>query len=780
MLAFIDFLRDNLYWILFVLGVISLLIYFIKLGRLFNIAKVLLDSCEMIYFGEFVISIPDDNDFSDADLEFYIKIENDFKRNNFDLISDFYEEPSVNLFPNTKGFGRAMCDEKGWMNAVFADIVTKDINGKIISSCKTVSLSTLFSNDIILDTIPKKYDNNFFLIEQVIKKHIPDVETIEELIEIHKDRIDNYLKENPEVSVIPITTYDDLVYVTTKERELKRNAIPEKGCIISYSEVAKFAESLPNINVERLWKACVTEQKRRGYWYFDNNGNLIEQDQSQGAELIAEIDDSDNAEVVPSGETVSERVSAEVPVPKDRLTSIAEQVELAQKKKPNPWNALITLVISLVIFFNLGWFSWGLDFVGYIIVVLFIHEMGHYLAMRLFGYRNLKMFFIPLLGAAVSGYGHNVATYKKVLVSLAGPLPGIVLGLVMIWFWLAYDNEMCRKLAFLLLFLNGFNLLPFMPLDGGWVMHHTLYSRFPILEVGMRVVAACIFALLAFSSGDFFLFLLAFINFVSIKRAYIDSRFVKQMKREIADEEVEGMISQDGGLIEIPRKQLASLADFLSESRKLRAHDTIASEALGLWDRISTRPTGIFATLGIWLLTFIVGWCGLLVGGIASAGLLESVFTKNEIVEYEKDDGGTGLKMRGYCYNNKNHICQEIELTDDGKLFHGNHKKYWLGDLLWEGQWDRGLKVGEWKRYWRGEQDTLCIFEDGKLVSEKVLDEFEGWVEVEPDNMLLDGFDDPESEDAQAYANMLGEIEVFPEGPDREILNEWRSRAIAE
>lgn len=42
---------------------------------------------------------------------------------------------------------------------------------------------------------------------------------------------------------------------------------------------------------------------------------------------------------------------------------------------------------------------WVLPVIG----VLLFHELGHYVAMRLFGYRDVRMFFVPFFGAAVSG-----------------------------------------------------------------------------------------------------------------------------------------------------------------------------------------------------------------------------------------------------------------------------------------------------------------------------------------------------------------------------------------
>jgi len=50
----------------------------------------------------------------------------------------------------------------------------------------------------------------------------------------------------------------------------------------------------------------------------------------------------------------------------------------------------------------------------------------------------VRMFFIPLMGAAVSGQNYTAPAWKKVLVALAGPLPGIIVGIALGcagWYW---------------------------------------------------------------------------------------------------------------------------------------------------------------------------------------------------------------------------------------------------------------------------------------------------------------------------------------------------------
>ena len=50
-------------------------------------------------------------------------------------------------------------------------------------------------------------------------------------------------------------------------------------------------------------------------------------------------------------------------------------------------------------------------------------------------------------------------------------------------------NGLAIKMAFVVLGINGFNLLPLLPLDGGRVLHETLFCRHPILRVGFVALA---------------------------------------------------------------------------------------------------------------------------------------------------------------------------------------------------------------------------------------------------------------------------------------------------
>src|SRR5688572_13835073 len=57
-----------------------------------------------------------------------------------------------------------------------------------------------------------------------------------------------------------------------------------------------------------------------------------------------------------------------------------------------------------------------------LIGVLLFHELGHYAAMRAYGYKNLQLLFIPFVGAAAMGRRTGaVSQWQSGVILLAGP-----------------------------------------------------------------------------------------------------------------------------------------------------------------------------------------------------------------------------------------------------------------------------------------------------------------------------------------------------------------------
>ena len=117
--------------------------------------------------------------------------------------------------------------------------------------------------------------------------------------------------------------------------------------------------------------------------------------------------------------------------------------------------------------------------------MLLFHELGHYVAMRAFGYADARIFFLPLLGALTTSRASTAHPWQRALILLAGPVPGILLGALLMTAtahsWLAVGK--------LLISINLVNLLPLAALDGGRLLATLVPPRRGKLEIAVALVA---------------------------------------------------------------------------------------------------------------------------------------------------------------------------------------------------------------------------------------------------------------------------------------------------
>jgi len=109
-------------------------------------------------------------------------------------------------------------------------------------------------------------------------------------------------------------------------------------------------------------------------------------------------------------------------------------------------------------------------------------------AMRLSGQQDVRIFFIPFFGAVTTARSVPTTAGVRAAIALAGPIPGIVFGVVLAR--LFPTPGLVRGVAVMLLYLNVFNLLPIGFLDGGKVVSTLFLARVPVLEGAFAVVSA--------------------------------------------------------------------------------------------------------------------------------------------------------------------------------------------------------------------------------------------------------------------------------------------------
>ena len=136
-----------------------------------------------------------------------------------------------------------------------------------------------------------------------------------------------------------------------------------------------------------------------------------------------------------------------------------------------PKGGLSVTVFSIVLFvlaFTLL-FSDQFVLILFLLGVLLIHELGHFFLMKKFNYQHVRMLFIPLMGAFVQGKKDNYSQKESFLVTMAGPLPGIITGVLLLLYAANNHSAWGLQLSALFILLNLINLLPLDPLDGGQI-----------------------------------------------------------------------------------------------------------------------------------------------------------------------------------------------------------------------------------------------------------------------------------------------------------------------
>jgi Zn-dependent protease len=133
---------------------------------------------------------------------------------------------------------------------------------------------------------------------------------------------------------------------------------------------------------------------------------------------------------------------------------------------------------------------WGWTFALGFVVLLFVHEMGHVIQLRREGVKASAPMFVPFLGAVVMAKSLGENALAEARVGLAGPVLGTVGSAACLAIGEATNSDFFRALAYIGFFLNLFNLLPVVPLDGGRAMA----AMAPWMWfVGLGAVAAMLF-----------------------------------------------------------------------------------------------------------------------------------------------------------------------------------------------------------------------------------------------------------------------------------------------
>ena len=124
---------------------------------------------------------------------------------------------------------------------------------------------------------------------------------------------------------------------------------------------------------------------------------------------------------------------------------------------------VITMLVSLAVYSAI--FGWR--FAAGFIALLFVHEMGHFIAARQRGLPVGTPTFIPFIGAWIELKDRPMDVETEAYVASAGPFL-VTIGATAVYLWgRQTGSELLIAISYSGFFLNFFNLIPLSPLDGG-------------------------------------------------------------------------------------------------------------------------------------------------------------------------------------------------------------------------------------------------------------------------------------------------------------------------
>lgn len=258
-----------------------------------------------------------------------------------------------------------------------------------------------------------------------------------------------------------------------------------------------------------------------------DNANLGSENSSSDNSADNNIDDSDSFETILvslsidltwqpfelnyqltiNGETVAQDVIT---------TKTIEQREVIDApKKPMKFSSIGLLGFGLkmlksakvikVLFAagSLAAYSWlfSIEFAIALIFCLVWHEYGHIKAMKYFGMKTKGIYLIPFVGGlAVSDEKINTR-WQNVVISIMGPFFGLILAIAcLVGYWIT-DIEILAGLATFSAFINIFNLLPILPLDGGHVLKSIAFSVNSKIGLAVCILGAALGVYISYYFG---------------------------------------------------------------------------------------------------------------------------------------------------------------------------------------------------------------------------------------------------------------------------------------
>jgi Zn-dependent protease len=139
------------------------------------------------------------------------------------------------------------------------------------------------------------------------------------------------------------------------------------------------------------------------------------------------------------------------------------------------WSFVLVKFASIFIAVGAYALFFGWKFAVGLVLLLLLHESGHYIEAKREGLNPKLPVFVPFLGAYVQYTRGN--PWQTARIAIAGPILGGIASLACYLVGRADGSDLFLALAYFGFFINLINLLPFGILDGGAVWRSAKWLR---------------------------------------------------------------------------------------------------------------------------------------------------------------------------------------------------------------------------------------------------------------------------------------------------------------
>lgn len=152
------------------------------------------------------------------------------------------------------------------------------------------------------------------------------------------------------------------------------------------------------------------------------------------------------------------------------------------------------------------------------LVLLFVHEMGHYIAAKHKGLKVSPPVFMGPLGAFINMEEQPANAKVEAYMAFAGPLAGTIGSIIATIVAMKLGSPELQQVALWSFFLNLFNLIPLAPLDGGRVSM-AIDRRMWVLGLPLVLLAMFTLSIGLFGAIVFFLILTSAWQDIQMRKA---------------------------------------------------------------------------------------------------------------------------------------------------------------------------------------------------------------------------------------------------------------------